>query len=372
MRITSTTQRVADLGRVAALRAGDAEAFCAELDRLVRANFTGDYWTISLPNRLDTSAARSPALFAYWAALNLLDAELLFSELRIRDLLDPNTTAPRSIERHHLFPRAYLNARGITTARQVNAIANMAFLDWPENATISSEGPLEYWPFMTGGMDAERVQQQRYWHALPIGWEQLDYAAFLERRRELIAQVMHDGFNRLWESDTWIDQPTTLSDLLTLGESQTVEYKSSARWNLHTGQADKRLEHVITKTVCGFLNAEGGSLLIGVDDSGSVLGLRNDMRTLGDRASRDGYELFLRQRLDTDLSISTAAVVKIGFGHAAGADVCVVSVAPSGKPVFAKPREGGHDPTEFWVRVGNATKQLHGDDMLEYQSKHWG
>ena len=366
------SQIEADLGRVAALRAGEAEAFCAELDRLVRANFTGDYWNISLPNRLDTSAARSPALFAYWAALNLLDAELLFSELRIRDLLDPNTTAPRSIERHHLFPRAYLNARGITTTRQVNAIANMAFLDWPENATISSEGPLEYWPSMTGGMDAERVQQQRYWHALPIGWEQLDYAAFLERRRELIAQVVHDGFNRLWESDTLIDQPTTLTDLLTLGESQTVEYKSSARWNLHTGQADKRLEHVITKTVCGFLNAEGGSLLIGVDDSGNVLGLRNDMTTLGDRASRDGYELFLRQRLDSDLSIPTAAVVKIGFEHAAGADVCVVSVAPSGKPVFAKPRDGGHDPTEFWVRVGNATKQLHGDDMLEYQSSHWG
>lgn len=366
------SQIEADLGRVAVLEQGDGQSFCNELDRLVRANFTGDYWEISLPNRLDTSSARSPVLFAYWAALNLLDAELLFSDLRIRELLDPNVMAPRSIERHHLVPRAYLNAQGVTTTRQVNAIANMAFLDWPENATISAEDPLEYWPAMTIGMDADRLRRQCYWHALPVGWEQLDYPTFLERRRELIAQVVHDGFNRLWDEDPGDDAPSAVSDLIAVGESQTVEYKSTARWNLHTEQADKKLEHVITKTVCGFLNAEGGTLLIGVDDSGQVLGLRDDMGTLGDMASPDGYELFLRQRLDNDLSIPTAGVVKIRFERVHGADICLVSVAASGKPVFARPRDGGPAPTEFWVRVGNATKQLHGDDMLEYQSGHWG
>ncbi|WP_419554578.1 GmrSD restriction endonuclease domain-containing protein [Candidatus Poriferisodalis sp.] len=365
------SQIEADLGRVAALAHGDGAAFCSELDRLVRANFTGDYWEISLPNRLDTSSARSPVLFAYWAALNLLDAELLFSDLRIRELLDPNVTAPRSIERHHLFPRAYLNAQGVTTTRQVNAIANMAFLDWPENATISAEDPLEYWPGMTAGMEAERLHRQRYWHALPVGWEQLDYPTFLERRRDLIARVVHDGFNRLWDEDPGDEVSSTLADLLAVGESQTVEYKSTARWNLHTEQVDKKLEHVITKTVCRFLNAEGGTLLIGVDDGGQVLGLQDDMATLGGKASRDGYELFLRQRLDNDLSIPTAGVVKLGFERVDDADVCVASVAASGKPVFARPRDGGPAPTEFWVRVGNATKQLHGEDMLEYQSGHW-
>ena len=76
--------------------AGDGRSFIDELDRLVRANFTNDYWEISLPNRLDTSASRSPALFAYLAALNLLDAEVLFSDVRVRDLLDPAVTAPRA------------------------------------------------------------------------------------------------------------------------------------------------------------------------------------------------------------------------------------------------------------------------------------
>lgn len=366
------SQIEADLGRVSALDPADGEAFCAELDRIVRSNFTGDYWEISLPNRLDTSSARSPVLYAYWAALNLLDAELLFSEVRIRELLDPSVTAPRSIERHHLFPKAHLATQDIKSARQVNAIANMAFLDWPENATISAGDPLEYWPEMKAGIDPWRLKRQAYWHALPVGWEQLDYPTFLERRRDLIAKVVRDGFSRLWDDKGAAEASSTLADLLAVGESQTVEFKSTARWNLRTGQADKRMEHVITKTVCGFLNGEGGTLLIGVDDAGKAIGLSDDWQTLGSKGNRDGYELFLRQLLDSNLSTQTAGVLRIRFEEVSGTDVCVVSVAASGKQVFARPYEGGQGPTEFWVRIGNATKQLHGDDMVEYCDNHWG
>ena len=370
------SQIEADLSRVVALTPWDAQGFCAELDRIVRSNFTGDYWNISLPNRLDTSGAKSPVLLAYWAALNLLDAEVLFSGLKIRDLLDPSVMAPRSIERHHLFPKAYLAANGVTARAQINAIANMAFLDWPENATISVDSPTEYWPAMTEAMAPDQLDRQRYWHALPVGWEQLDYPTFLERRRSLIAKVVEDGCDRLWGKKA-IGRPSsthsTLADLLAVGESQTVEFKSTARWNFYTSQADKKMEHVITKTVCGFLNAEGWRLLIGVGDDGGVLGLADDMNTLGTKANLDAYELFLRQHLDNSLSIQTAGIVNIRFESVDGFEVCDVSVAASGKPVFTKPHgEGGQVSAEFWVRIGNATKQFHGDDMVEYQSTHWG
>ena len=129
---------------------------------------------------------------------------------------------------------------------------------------------------------------------------------------------------------------------------------------------------MIAKTVCGFLNAQGGNLLIGVDDDANVVGLAADMRTLGSKANKDGYELFLRQLLDNSLSVPTAGIVRISFETIGDADACVVAASSSGKPVFAKPHEGGSNPTEFWVRTGNATKQLHGDDMLEYQTNHWG
>ncbi|MYC68922.1 MAG: DUF262 domain-containing protein [Acidobacteriia bacterium] len=367
------TQIEADLGRLAeSATAGDGRAFCRELDRLVRATLTTDYWGISLPNRLDTSAAKSPVLSAYQAALNLLDAEALFSDLRIRDLLDPTVTAPRAVERHHLFPKKYLADRGVTGIRNVNAIANMAYLDWPENASIGADDPAVYWPAMAARLAPDRLERHRYWHALPVGWEQLDYATFLERRRSLMASVVRDGFDTLWDDHGRPKPASSVSDLLAVGESPTVEFKSTARWNVRADRTDKRMEHAIAKTVCGFLNAHGGKLFVGVDDDGSVIGLGADMQTLGAKGNRDGYELFLRQLLDNSLSVPTAGIVRIEFESLSGTDICVVTAASSGKPVFAKPHEGGTGPTEFWVRAGHATKQLHGNDMLEYQANHWG
>lgn len=366
------SQLESDLGRISDLPSGDGQAFITELDRIVMANFTNDYWEITLPTRLDTSSPRSPALFAYLSALNLLDADVLFSEIKVSHLLDPSTTAPRAMERHHLFPKKHLASLGITNTRQVNAIANMAFLDWSENSSISADAPQDYWPLMSAQVPPERLKRQIQLHALPVGWEQLDYSTFLERRRVMIAKVVREGFATLWGS-AHVPKEATIEDVIAAGESQTTEFKSTARLNLHTQQPDPKLEHVIVKTVCGFLNAEGGTLLIGVDDTGQIIGLDNDFKTLGTKANVDGYELFLRQLLDTNLSVNTATTVRIRFEDRLGSTICVVSVAASGKPVFAKPPKGtGSDTKEFWVRTGNATKQFHGDDMFEYHEHHWG
>jgi hypothetical protein len=359
-----------DLNRISRLDAPDGKSFCDELDRILAANFTGDYWDISLPNALDSTASRSPVLFAYWAALNLLDAELLFSTVRVKDLIDQGSAPRKGIERHHLFPRAHLKERGITARSQVNAIANMAFVDWPENIQISAEDPATYWPAMTQALSQERIERQGHLHALPHGWEQLDYDVFLERRRARLADVVREGFQTLWGDTDTAPTPATVTDLARLDESHTLEFKSTARVNLHTGQQDKRMEHVVAKTVCGFLNAEGGKLLIGVDDDGVAVGLGHDYKTLGKKQDRDGFELWLRQHLETQLSIQTTKMIRINFGEVDGEDVALVTVSPSGKPAFSRPVDG-QAATEFWVRVGNQTKQLHGDDMVDYQDSHW-
>ncbi len=171
------------------------------------------------------------------------------------------------------------------------------------------------------------------------------------------------------------DGPTpkpTIEEVLAAGESQTVEFKSTARMNLHTRQTDPGMERVIVKAVCGFLNAEGGSLLIGVNDDGDILGLGDDLSTLGKKNNIDGYELHLRQLLDVNLSVTSAPTVRISFPEVAGAAICWVLVAPSSQPVYAKAAKGSPDGAEeFWVRVGNATKKLHAADLVHYQEEHW-
>jgi len=360
-----------DLGRIGSLPHGDGRAYTAELDRIIAANFTGDYWDISLPNRLDTSSSRSPVLFAYLAALNILGAEMLLGDQRIRDLLDPAVKPAKAVERDHLFHRATLAAMGITDRRQVNAIANMAYVTWPAHEMANTDAPQDYWPRMTEAIDPKVLEQQVRWHALPVGWEQLDYPTFLERRRQLIARVVREAFETL-AAERAAYVPTTPADMIAAGESQTTEFKASARWNVYTQQADKSLRYNIVRAVCGFLNGEGGNLFIGVADDATILGIENDLATLESQANNDGYELFVRQLLDSSLSTSTATTVRIRFPDISGRVVCQISVAAAGRPVFAKPAKGGNNATDFWVRVGNATTPLHGDDLLRYQEEHWG
>jgi hypothetical protein len=89
-----------DLARLRDIK--DATGFIAFLDCIISDTLTEDYWNITLPNELATSLPRSPSLFAYYAAMNLLDARVLFSKMKVSELLDPAMKARKSaIERHH-------------------------------------------------------------------------------------------------------------------------------------------------------------------------------------------------------------------------------------------------------------------------------
>ncbi len=94
----------ADLADLRSIQVGDA--FITLLEMKISAAFTNDFFQITLPNNLATSAPRNPAWYGYCAALNILDAKVLFSTLPVRTLFDPTYSAKKSaLEKHHLFPR---------------------------------------------------------------------------------------------------------------------------------------------------------------------------------------------------------------------------------------------------------------------------
>ena len=167
-------------------------------------------------------------------------------------------------------------------------------------------------------------------------------------------------------------------ELLRLGESEWVEFKSSARRNLHTGERDPAIEHVVAKTVCGFLNGRGGTLLIGVNDDAEVLGLEGDLVFMH-RDDLDSFELFLTTLFSTTLGLPATSDIEVRFVRP-GAEstelpmpseaVCRVDVFPSPVPVYLTPTKGPKEP-EFWVRSGNATRRLRIDELLDYHSRRW-
>jgi hypothetical protein len=161
----------------------------------------------------------------------------------------------------------------------------------------------------------------------------------------------------------------TTRDLITQGEGERVELKATARWNTKTGAKDARMEDEILVTVAGFLNAAGGTLLIGVEDDGTIHGLADDYAVVP-RQDRDGFELWLRTLLGERLGRAVTADVGVAFEAIEGQDVCRVDVAPAARPVFLG-AGGGARAADFHLRVGNATRRLLTDEVLDYQRRRW-
>ncbi|WP_026922170.1 GmrSD restriction endonuclease domain-containing protein [Glycomyces arizonensis] len=198
------TQVERELAHIAGLERGDADGFASLLSRLVEDKLTSDWWSVTLPNDLESSAGKSPVLSAYIAALNILDAEALFSKVKVRSRLDPSVTVRRGIERHHLFPKHFLKEElKIRDQRRINQIANMTLVEWADNIAVSDAPPTEYWPQQVEAnrLSAADLERQAYWHALPAGWTAMGYSDFLAHRRRLMAQVIRDAFEHLAKED---------------------------------------------------------------------------------------------------------------------------------------------------------------------------
>ena len=165
-------------------------------------------------------------------------------------------------------------------------------------------------------------------------------------------------------------KPASTADLAAGGETARVEFKQTARWNVHTQQRDPTLELVIAKTVAGFLNSDGGTLLIGVDDNGNPTGLENDL-SLGKSPDHDRLQLFLVDLLQRTLGKTATTLVSITFEPITAVDVCRLDVRASERPVFLDEPKGPRT-ADFYVRIGNSTRRLLPDELLRYQESHWG
>ena len=180
-----------------------ATDFVQVLADQVDAVLTNDFWSIQLPNELATSASRGPSLFAFLAAQKLLRAPVLYSKLSVSDLLDPAIQSKKApLERHHLFPRAFLRRVGVTSTRDINQIANFTLVEWTTNIDILDQPPSDYAPSYEVAVramkDGDNLLATMYeLHALPSGWHEMPYAAFLETRRDLMANVIRRGFDAI-------------------------------------------------------------------------------------------------------------------------------------------------------------------------------
>ncbi|MEP3350123.1 MAG: DUF262 domain-containing protein [Marinomonas sp.] len=322
---------------------------------------TNDYWEITLPNELATSSARSPSMFAYFASLALLNANVLFSDQKVAELLDGSTNEPRSpIERHHLFPKAHLEKNGVTATARKNQIANYGLVEWGDNAKIGGKAPADYLPLYKDRFEKRQLERMYFWHALPDGWETMAYDDFLRARREMIAAVVRRAHAELdmKGKPSIQDDNLNIDQLVSDGENSTTEFKSTLRRNMHTGENDERMEQSALKTVVGFLNSKaGGKLLIGVGDDGNAIGISMD-----NFKNEDKMFLHLNNLIKDCIGAEFMLYINAHFDDFDDKRVLIVNCAPSRSPVYLSEK----NEERFYVRSVAATLELKGNKAQNY------
>jgi hypothetical protein len=283
-------------------------------------------------------------------------------------LYSKNVGAVYGLERHHIFPQAVLYKSGYDSGdrvhkEMVNEIANLSFLTKQANIKISANDPLAYLSEVKdtypGALEAQFVPMDESL------WTVEKFPDFLAVRRTLIAEGINSFMDELLAEPD--ESETTIEDLIKQGESETIEYKSSLRWDYRQGNSSKVVQKAVAKTLAAFVNTSGGTLVIGLKDDGEVLGLDNDLKTLGSKSNLDGWELSFNQTVTNYLGADIAAVVEMLFTEVEGKTIAVVSCQPHGQPVFLN---DGED-VEFWVRTGNSSRKLNVLETSKYIHQRW-
>lgn len=156
--------------------------------------------------------------------------------------------------------------------------------------------------------------------------------------------------------------------IISEGENKFVEFKSSLRYDLNQNKLNKDLEFVIAKTISAFLNTEGGKLLIGIADDGSVIGIENDFSTFDKkRQNTDGFLRKLGQIMNDYIGKQYNNYIFPKIIHLEYKTVCVVELSKSDDPVFLK--KGNQE--EFYIRGPASSEPLGIKEALDYIKSHW-
>lgn len=272
------------------------------------------------------------------------------------------------LEIHHVFPQAVLYKSGYDSGnaahkRMVNEIANLAFLTKQANLGISAKKPGVYLPKVVDkhpdALRQQAIPQQ------PALWNVASFPEFLAERRRLLAEAVNTFMDSLLTTAT--SKGLTINDFVARGEGPTLEFKSSIRWDHKTEAVNPVLEKVIAKTLAGFMNHAGGTILVGVTDEGSIVGVEPDMASLTKKPNRDGLGLHITEIAAKYCGAATAAMVDMSFASIDEKTLIVLSVEPAQQPVFVEDQGS----PEFYVRSGASTRQLNVKEATDFIASRW-
>ena len=173
-----------------------AEEYVAYFNKSLSALMTDDYFSLTLPNDLDANEAAGPTWQGFVAAQVVLGCKALFSTVPVSQLIsDGASGSKKAVDKHHLFPDNHLKETGHLSNRSNRA--NFTYADYDNNIFISDDAPSVYVAKYRKALGEAAYEEACQQHALPIGFEDMDYEVFISKRRALMAQLIKKGYERL-------------------------------------------------------------------------------------------------------------------------------------------------------------------------------
>jgi len=164
------------------------------------------FWTVTLPQTLETTSVNSPAYNAFLAAqINLNSNSLFMHGTMISDLISISGDV------HHIFPKAYLKSHGVDSKGKYNQVANFTYLDTQVNKSVSDDAPKMYFGKVLEQCDNNSIAfgnissrdaliDNLKENAIPesvVSMDVKDYDAFLVERRKLMAKLIEKYYKNL-------------------------------------------------------------------------------------------------------------------------------------------------------------------------------
>jgi len=272
-----------------------------------------------------------------------------------------HSARPFGIHSHHVFPYSVLKDAG-WDRKHINAIGNRVFITGETNQSVGTKLPSEYLPIVIesypGALELQCVPTD------PALWKLDRYEDFLQARADLLAVAMNEHMEALGSGDE-LEDHRSAAELVGMPESYTLEFKSSLQWDMRKKDKNAGLRESVLKTVAAFLNSGGGTLIIGVEDDGTVCGLDGDLRLQA--GSIDRFENLLATLISQKIGARVSPLYTMRFDEVEGRQVCILDVKRSSKPVYLETSKG----KQFFVRSSNSTRALDVEEARDYEIQNW-
>ena len=205
-------------------------------------------------------------------------------------------------------------------------------------------------------------------HALPHEWWKLPYKDFLVKRRELMAGIIESAYVKLSGVQTAAPSqpqvaPSTAQELIAAGEVRDRRTQVDPPQEPPYRQQRRKIELSALKSLAGFMNATGGTLIIGVNDDGEELGLANDGFPNEDAMMLHVVNI-VKQRMGADVM----PFIHPKFEEYQGETVLSLRCDRGHRAIFVK--DGQNE--RFYVRSGPSTQDLQGAAQHDYIRARFG